>query len=110
MTVIPIPGLRARLERWLIRDWSAGVHNVNQILAYSLQFIPAVAAVNRAMARLPAAQIIPAAAELARDPFDWDLVRFGAVPLRRALWRDAIDGFFFSCLLGSNSAGWIVSR
>jgi len=95
MTVIPIPGLRARLERWLMRDWSAGVHNVNQILAYSLQFIPAVAAVNWALARLPAAQIIPAAAELARDPFDWDLVRFGAVPLRRALWRDAIDGFFF---------------
>jgi hypothetical protein len=27
--------------------------------------------------------------------FDWDLVRFGAVPLRRALWRDAIDGFLF---------------
>ena len=95
MTVIPIPGLRARLERWLMYDWSAGVHNVNQILAYSLQFIPAVAAVNWALARLPAAQIIPAAAELARDPFDWDLVRFGAVPLRRALWRDAIDGFFF---------------
>jgi hypothetical protein len=95
MTVIPIPGLRARLERWLMRDWSAGVHNVNQILAYSLQFIPAVAAVNWALARLPAAQIIPAAAELARDPFDWDLVRFGAVPLRRALWREAIDGFFF---------------
>ncbi len=95
MTVIPIPGLRARLERWLMHDWSVGVHNVNQILAYSLQFIPAVAAVNRAMARLPAAQIIPAAAELARDPFDWDLVRLGAVPLRRALWRKAIDGFFF---------------
>ncbi len=93
MTVIPIPGLRARLERWLMRDWSAGVHNVNQILAYSLQFVPAVDAVNRALARLPAAQIIPAAAELAHDPFEWDLVRFGAVPLRRALWRKAIDGF-----------------
>ena len=93
VTVIPIPGLRARLERWLIRDWSVGIHNINQILAYSLQFIPAVAAVNRAMARLSVAQIIPAAAELARDPFDWDLVRFGAVPLRRALWREAMNGF-----------------
>ncbi len=93
MTVIPIPGLRAHLERWLMCDWSTGVHNVNQILAYSLQFIPAVAAVNRALARLSAGQIIPAAAELARDPFDWDLVRFGAVPLRRALWREVIDSF-----------------
>ena len=76
-----------------MRDWSAGVHNVNQILAYSLQFIPAVAAVNRAMARLPTAQIIPAAAELARDPVKWDLVRFVAVPLRRALWNNAINCF-----------------
>jgi len=93
VTVIPIPGLRARLERWLMHDWSAGVHNVKQILAYSFQFVPAIEAVNRAMARLPAAQIIPAAAELAHDPFDSGLVRFGAVSLRRALWREAIDGF-----------------
>ncbi len=93
MTVIPIPGLRARLERWLMYDWSAGVHNVNQILAYSLQFIPAVAAVNRALARLPAAQIIPAAAELAHEPYDWQLVRFGAVSLHHALWREIIDSF-----------------
>jgi hypothetical protein len=105
VTVIPIPGLRARLERWLIRDWSVGIHNINQILAYSLQFIPAVAAVNRAMARLPVAQIIPAAAELARDPYHWDLVRFGAVPLRHALWRDAIDGF--SLLLSRIKQRWM---
>lgn len=81
VTPIPLPGMRRRLEAWLEEDWAAGVHNVNQILAYTLQFIPAVEAVNRVLARMPKDRILPAVVELSRNPYDWDLVRFGFASL-----------------------------
>lgn len=93
ITPLPLPGIRARLETWLLADWDTGVHNVNQILAYSMQFIPAVRAVNRAMAHLPAEQIVSAAAVLAHDPFDRNLIRFSTASLVYTVWKRGINKF-----------------
>ncbi|RME40145.1 MAG: ATP-binding protein [Thermoflexia bacterium] len=95
VTPLPLPGVQRRLEAWLEADRAAGVHNVNQILAYTFQFIPAVRAVNRVLERMPEESLLPAVAELARAPYDWDLVRFGSASLSNALWREAIDDFIF---------------
>ena len=100
-TPLPLPGVRQRLEAWLEADWEAGVHNVNQVLAYTMQFIPAVGAVNAVLERLFAAGAtnpspLQAVAELARDPYDWDLVRFGSASLGNAIGRAAIAGLFLS--------------
>jgi len=43
------PGLQNLLEEWLDRDWTAGIQNANQLLAYTLQFIPVVKAINAAL-------------------------------------------------------------
>ena len=92
VTPIPLPNVQRRLEAWLETDWAAGVYNVNQILAYTLQFIPAIRAVNRVLERMPEERILPAAAELARAPYDWDLVRFSSASLREALEGRFLEG------------------
>ncbi|QWK11032.1 MAG: ATP-binding protein [Thermoflexus hugenholtzii] len=88
VTLIPLPNVQKQLEAWLEIDWAAGVYNVNQILAYTLQFIPAVHAVNRVLERMPEERILPAVAELARAPYDWNLVRFSSASLQEALFRE----------------------
>jgi hypothetical protein len=93
VTLIPFPNVQKRLEAWLEADWAAGVHNVNQILAYTLQFIPAVRAVNRVLERMPEERLLPSVAELARAPYDWDLVRF--ISLQKALWGATLEGLTF---------------
>ena len=98
VTPLPFPNVQKRLEAWLEADWSAGVHDVNQVLAYTLQFIPAVRAVNRALERMPEERLLPAVAELARNPYDWKLVLFGSVSLGNAL-RDAFVGELSASLL-----------
>ncbi|WP_017715251.1 AAA family ATPase [Kamptonema formosum] len=78
VTPVPLPFVSRRLANWLRQDWEAGLHNVNQVLAYTLQFIPAVKAVNKVLAETPAEQLIFRVAQIAENPYDWQLVRFAS--------------------------------
>lgn len=90
---IPLP-LQRRLERSLERDWRAGVAELNSILRYSLQFIPAVAAAHAVLARSANDQLLERVAVLADRPTDWRLLRFCSANLTHQLFHSAIDGLF----------------
>jgi len=94
-TCLPLPGLRSCLRASLLEDWSVGLHNVDQLLRYSLQFVPVIGAVNDALAALPEEDLIQAVAQLAYQPYDWALVRLASVPLSQAIKTEIVDGFFF---------------
>ena len=94
VTPLPLPNLRARLIRSLGHDWETGVHNLNQVLAFSLQFVPAVDALNTALDEMPAERLLPALARVARAPYDWDLLRFASADLRQALRAEFVDGLW----------------
>ncbi|MCK4451560.1 MAG: ATP-binding protein, partial [Anaerolineae bacterium] len=96
---LPLPGVQRRLEAWLAQDWSAGVHDVNQLLAYTSQFIPAVRAVNAVLDRLPREHLRGAVTELVHKPFDWKLVGFGSASLRSAMRNEAIVGSLIAPML-----------
>ena len=89
---IPIPGVRRRLEQWLHQDWDIGVHNVNQVLRYTLQAAPAVTAVNTALSRSPVERLLPRVRALASKPFDWELLHFASADLGATLRSEAIAG------------------
>ncbi|MEH2307123.1 AAA family ATPase [Nostoc sp.] len=74
ITLLPLPNVAWRLQNWLQQDWETGLHNVNQLLAYTLQLIPVVQAVNKVLAKTPSEQIIWRVSLLAANPFDWFLV------------------------------------
>jgi hypothetical protein len=95
VTPIPLPGLRKRLQAWLLTDWSAGLHNVSQFLLYSLHFLPAVGAVNEALAVLPSERLLPAIAQLAEVPYGWDLMRLDSTSVGQAMKAEVLEGFFF---------------
>ncbi|NPA26738.1 MAG: ATP-binding protein [Chloroflexi bacterium] len=95
VTPLPLPNLRARLIRSLRHDWEVGVYNLNQVLAFSLQFVPAVDALNAALDEMPAERLLPALARLAQAPYDWDLLRFASADLRQALRAKFVDGLRF---------------
>ncbi|MBD2514169.1 ATP-binding protein [Nostoc sp. FACHB-973] len=80
-TLLPLPNLAQRLQNWLEQDWETGLYNANQLLAYTLQFIPVVQAVNKVLAKTPSEQIIWRVSLLAANPFDWKLVGFASASL-----------------------------
>lgn len=73
-TILPLPYLYSRLKNWLKQDWEMGLHNINQLLAYTIQFIPVTKAVNCVLAEMPSEQVVFRVAQLAKDPYKWKLV------------------------------------
>ncbi|MFN6531349.1 ATP-binding protein [Nostoc sp. ChiSLP03a] len=94
ITPLPLPYLDLRLQNWLQQNWEIGLHNTNQFLAYTLQFIPVVQAVNRVLATTSSDQIIWRISRLAEAPFDWKLILFASVPLDEYLKLELIEAFF----------------
>jgi hypothetical protein len=62
----------------LRKDWQLGLENIDQLLKYSLQFIPVVSAINEVLAEIPSEQIIYRISQLAENPYDWMLVAFAS--------------------------------
>ncbi|QHG18486.1 ATP-binding protein [Nostoc sp. ATCC 53789] len=94
ITPLPLPNLVWRLENWLQNDWETGLHNINELLAYTLQFIPVIQAVNRVLAKIPSDQLVWTVSRLAANPFDWDIVRFTSASLNETLKSRFIKDFF----------------
>ncbi|MGK7296474.1 MAG: hypothetical protein ACNS61_11715, partial [Candidatus Wenzhouxiangella sp. M2_3B_020] len=83
ITSIPLPYLQLRLQNWLQQDWETGLHNINQLLAYTLQFIPIVQSVNQILEKTPSDKLIWRVSRLAEAPFDWNLVGFASASLQK---------------------------
>ena len=91
VTPLPLPYLAKRLENWLQQDWEIGLDNTNQLLAYTLQFVPVVQAVNKVLAITPSEEVIWRVSRLAEAPFDWQLVRFASASLSNALMSAGLE-------------------
>ena len=90
-TALPIPSLTSQVKTWLRQDWQTGVHNVNQLLGYTLQFIPVVTAVNQVLKESSSDQIIWRVAQLAENPYDWDLLRYASASFSAEIKLKALD-------------------
>ncbi|MBR8840055.1 MAG: ATP-binding protein [Stigonema ocellatum SAG 48.90 = DSM 106950] len=95
VTLLPLPRLAWRLQNWLLQDWETGLQIVNQLLAYTLQFVPVVQAVNRVLAITPSDEIIWRVSRLAEAPFDWHLVRFASASLSNSLISENLEQLWF---------------
>jgi hypothetical protein len=85
VTTIPNPLLSYKLRSWLKEDWETGLHNANQLLAYSFQFRSVIHALNWVLAETPLEQVISRVAQLAENPFDWKLVNLTSNALEKEL-------------------------
>lgn len=90
---IPLPGLHHWLHTQLQNDPAAGLHNINQLLRYSLQFIPVVSAINDWLNNLRDEELYAQVDALANTSYDFHIVRLGSASLSNVLWREALDGF-----------------
>jgi hypothetical protein len=64
VTPLPVPHLSSQLTNWLRQDWETGLHNLNQVWVYTLQFIPVTQALNRALAETSLEQLLFRVAQL----------------------------------------------
>ena len=94
-TPLPLPGLSRHLNECLRDDWPTGVHNFNELLAYSMQFIPVVRALNDALEELPSPRLLAMVDEIAKDPYDWDLLYVASASLENRMKASAINGIVF---------------
>jgi hypothetical protein len=91
VTPLHQPTLFLRLTSWLRQDWESGIHNANQLLAYTFQFIPVIFAINRVLADIPSEQVLYQVAQLAEFPYDWKLLRFASEKLSTRTERDVVN-------------------
>ena len=94
ITILSLPNLHSRLKKWLLNDWDNGIHNVNQLLAYTMQFIPVVKAVNEVLNAKPPEEIIWSVSRLAETTYDSELIYFTSAALSEKLKLQALDDFF----------------
>ncbi|MGK7954142.1 MAG: ATP-binding protein [Crocosphaera sp.] len=92
ITPLPLPLLTIRLKLWLRKDWELSLENIDQLLRYSLQFIPVVRAINQVLAELPSDQIVYQVAQLAENPYDWELVKLASASLVEELKSEFTGG------------------
>ncbi len=95
VTLLPQPSLAPRLQNWLQQDWETSMPVVNQLLAYTLQFIPIVQSINRVLAFTSLEEIIWRVSRLAEAPFDWQLVRFASASLNNTLISEGLEQLWF---------------
>ena len=94
ITYLPLPHLNFRLRNWLRQNWETSLHNINQLLEYTLQFISTINAVNQVLVKIPDEHLIFRVSQLANNPFDWDLVYYTSASLNDALKSEFIDNLF----------------
>ncbi|MBN2006790.1 MAG: ATP-binding protein [Anaerolineae bacterium] len=61
---------------------------MNQLLAYTQQFIPAFGALGGVLAGLPEEKLLGHVSTLTEQPFDKALLKYGSVSFRNELWRE----------------------
>jgi hypothetical protein len=91
VTPLHQPTLFLRLTSWLRQDWETGIHNANQLLAYTFQFTPVICAINRVLADIPSGQVLYGVAQLAEVPYDWKLLRFASEKLSTSTQSNVVN-------------------
>lgn len=94
-TWIPLPRLERVLLEALREDPETGIHNINQTLAFSMQFIPVANAINRWVDELDAQSVLSIASASGLSPYDWELLRSASTLLRSEVWSIATDEIRF---------------
>ncbi len=90
ITILPLPSITFLLKNWLTQDWEIGIYNLNQLLRYSLQFIPVVTAINQVITKFPSEQLIYRIFQLTQNSENRDLVKFTTVSLSNQMKLRAI--------------------
>ncbi len=75
VTPLPILSLSQKVKKWLLQDWETGLHNANQLFEYTLQYHSVIQGISQALCELPQEHIVFRTSQLAKSPYDWELIR-----------------------------------
>ncbi len=93
-TYLPLFALSSQIKTWINQDESIAIDNINQILRYTLQWIPVVNAINQALAVTPNERIIWRVTQLTKSPFDWKLIHLASTSLQEEMKLRVVDILF----------------
>lgn len=99
VTFWPLPGIRKQLEQWLETNWETGLRNANQLLRYTMQFVPVVRTVSEMLERSSTDVLLTKIAAMTNRLLDWDLIRYCSASLKHQL-LDSTLGRFISLFPG----------
>jgi hypothetical protein len=93
LSFLPLPKIQQQFVDWLEEDWISGIHNANQMLVYTQQFIPVVKAINIATENSTANTLLSRISSLANRTFDSKLLQLGSANLDNLLQYEINKGF-----------------
>jgi AAA ATPase domain len=91
---IPVASTFKRLTNDLEKDWENSLQNTNQLLAYTLQYIPVLQAINFVLAITPPAQLLPKTSLLAQQSLCPEVVKFASASWSNELKYNFVHGLF----------------
>jgi hypothetical protein len=93
-TFIPLPRLYSKILQWLRDDLQTGIENLNELLKYTMQFIPVITAVNKFLDTASEEQLIYYLNQLVKNPYNWDLIYYCSISFKKV-----IKSFFIFLIL-----------
>jgi len=78
---LPLPGLASRIVAWLNIDRQQAVLNINELTTFTMQQLPASAAIRQNLEGITGNGVIPATSQFLEDLRDWDLLRLATAPV-----------------------------
>ncbi|MBP0022029.1 MAG: AAA family ATPase, partial [Cyanobacteria bacterium SBLK] len=94
ISILPLPFLKKTLKKSLRLNWEEGLHNINELLKYSLQFILVIQCLNEELSQIPEEELIYRIAQIAAEPWDWNILKFCFVSLNDALQKEFWDNLW----------------
>ena len=85
VTPLPLINLSEQLQNELEQNWEQGWASCQEVLKYSLQFMPVFKAVQVVLASTPSEEIMSRVSSLAENPRNWNLLLFAATSPRQKL-------------------------
>lgn len=96
ITLLPLPRIYRSLQRTICKDWALGVHNCNQLMAYTCQFLTVLKVVDQELSQIPAERLFLNLSHLCQSPFDWQLIKFSSASFNSTLRAKFVKDLFFA--------------
>lgn len=106
ITPLPIPYLSSQVANWLRQDWETGVHNINELLRFTLQFTPVIEAVNRVLSETPKEHLLYRIAQLTQGLDYRQLFRFTSASINKTLHLQDIPRLFLLLIVSLLPNRW----
>jgi hypothetical protein len=95
ISFLPLSIIQIQVQKWALLDLDTTIDNTNELLRYTLQFIPIVRAWNNVLSRAKTEQMLFTITQLVSKTYSWNLILFCSASLIELVGLGNFKGISF---------------